>query len=52
MHMKRAFIALELVDESVAENSERISRELLEWFREGAVCIPWVKEVKEVSVKD
>jgi hypothetical protein len=49
---KRAIITVELLDESIIEANEKIARELLDWFREDAVSIPWVKEVKEIIVKD
>lgn len=51
MSGKRAIITAELVDESIRERSEKISQELLEWFRE-AVGIPWIKEVKDITIKD
>lgn len=51
MSGKRVIIIAELVDESLQERSEKIAQELLEWFRE-AVGIPWIKEVKDITVKD
>lgn len=50
MKRKIAIIKVELVDESVVEANEKIARELFEWFREGAIGIPWVKNVKDVAV--
>ena len=52
MSRKKAIITAELVDESVEEPNEKIARELLEWFRESAISIPWVKNVTDVTVKD
>jgi len=52
MKRKRAIITVELVDESIEETDEKIERELLDWFREGAISIPWVKDVKDITVKD
>jgi len=52
MKRKKAIITVELVDESIVEPDEKIERELLEWFREDAISIPWVKDLKDVSAKD
>jgi hypothetical protein len=52
MRRKKAVITVELVDESIEEADEEIARELIEWFREDAPSIPWVREVKDVTVKD
>jgi len=49
---KNAIITVELVDESTEENNKKIERELLDWFREDATSIPWVKNVKDITVKD
>jgi hypothetical protein len=51
MKRKRAIITVELVDESIEETDEKIERELLDWFREDAISIPWVKDVKDITVK-
>lgn len=51
MTRKRAVITLVLVNESVNETDEEIKRELLEWFSEDAISIPWVKEVKNITVE-
>jgi hypothetical protein len=48
---KKAIIIVELVDESAIEDDEKIAQELLNWFREEAIYVPWVKDVKEVLVK-
>ncbi|MGQ9726857.1 MAG: hypothetical protein ACUVQW_05575 [Candidatus Bathycorpusculaceae bacterium] len=52
MKKKKAIITVELVTESTAEDNEKIARELLAWFREDAVYVPWVKDVKEIVVKE
>ena len=52
MKRKRAIITVELVDESIEEADEKIEWELLDWFREDAISIPWVKDVKDITVKD
>jgi hypothetical protein len=52
MKNKKAIITVELVAESKVESNERIVEELLEWFREDLIYIPWVKNVKEVIVKE
>jgi hypothetical protein len=52
MKRKKAIIMVELVDESAEEGSKEIARELLEWFREDAVVVPWVKNVKSIIVED
>jgi hypothetical protein len=52
MKSKKAIITVELIDESAEEANEKIAHELLEWFREDAAAIPWVKNVKNVTVED
>jgi len=51
MRRKRAIITVELIDESIEETDEKIVQELLDWFQEDAISIPWVKDVKEITVK-
>jgi len=51
MKKKKAVITVELIDESLEEADEKITQELLKWFRE-VISIPWVKEVKDITVKD
>jgi len=51
MKRKIAVITVELVDESIEETNERIKQELLDWFQDVA-SIPWVKDVKDITVKD
>jgi hypothetical protein len=52
MNKKTVIIKVELVTESLAEPDEKIVKELFDWFREEVIYIPWVKEVKEITVKD
>jgi hypothetical protein len=52
MKVKRAVVTFELVDESSKESNEKLARELFEWFTKGEVFIPWVKDVKNVKVKN
>ncbi len=52
MKRKKAIITVELVDESLEEINEKIARELLEWFREEAISIPWVKDVQDIIVEN
>ena len=49
---KNAIITVELVDESIVETDEKIEEEFLNWFQEDAISIPWVKAVKDITVKD
>jgi len=49
---KSAIITVELVDESIEETNKKIEQELLDWLREDATSIPWVKNVKDITVKD
>lgn len=51
MKRKMAIIVVELVDESTRERNEKIVQELHNWFREDVVSIPWVKEIRGVTVK-
>jgi Cdc6-like AAA superfamily ATPase len=51
MKRKRAIVILDLVDESVTDKNDNIARELFSWFREDAFSVPWVKDVKGVTVK-
>ncbi|MEM4704775.1 MAG: hypothetical protein QXJ02_06895 [Candidatus Bathyarchaeia archaeon] len=50
--VKTAIIVVELVDESAFESNEKIKRELLDWFCEDAISIPWVKTVRGVTVRE
>jgi hypothetical protein len=48
---KRAVVTVELVDESVVTSNGAIAEELLKWFRDEVVPVPWVKKVKTVVVQ-
>ncbi|MGQ9507143.1 MAG: hypothetical protein ACUVTB_04705 [Candidatus Bathycorpusculaceae bacterium] len=52
MKKKKAMITVELVAESAVEEDKRIVEDLLNWFREDVIYIPWVKDVKDVVVKE
>ncbi len=52
MKRKKAIVTVKLVDESIMESNAAIAKELMDWFQEDAVSIPWVKEVETVIVKD
>jgi hypothetical protein len=52
MRRKKAIITFELVEESTQEKNEKIEQEMFDWIRESAISIPWVKDVKEITVKD
>jgi len=52
MKRKKVIITVELVEESQEEDDKIITNELIDWFREEAVSIPWVKDVKEITVED
>jgi hypothetical protein len=49
---KKAIISVELVDESVETSNSAIVGEMLEWFRDEAVPVPWVKDIKKVVVQE
>ena len=49
---KKAIITFELVDESVETSNSAIVDEMLEWFRDETVPVPWVKEIKKVVVQE
>jgi hypothetical protein len=52
MKKKMAIVMFELVDESMKERNEQIVQELLNWFSEDAVSIPWAKEIRDIAVKE
>jgi hypothetical protein len=49
---KNAVITVELVEESAEESDNKTAEELLNWFKDDANFVPWVKTVKAVSIKD
>ena len=52
MKKKIAVISVDLVDESVKETNEKIVQELHNWFHEDALFIPWVKGIRDITVKE
>ena len=52
MTKKKAVITFELVDESIANSKEAIAEDLLKWFRDEAVPVPLVKDIKKVVVQE
>jgi len=52
MGKRKAIITVELVDESLLEADETITSELLDWFSEDDNVIPWVKNVKQIALKE
>jgi hypothetical protein len=52
MKRKIAIITVELVAESLEGENKDIAKELAEWFEEEAVSVPWVKNVKDVTIKE
>jgi hypothetical protein len=52
MKRKMAVITVELVDESIEDANENIAKELITWFREELVMMPWLKQVRTVAVKE
>jgi hypothetical protein len=49
---KKAVVIVELVDESAGDRNDNIAKDLMNWFREDAVSVPWVKDVKGVTAKE
>jgi len=52
MVKKKAVITAELVQESENEDNKKIVQELLEWFSEEAVTIPWVDKIKNITIEE
>ena len=52
MGRKKAVVTVELVDESAKESDERITQELLDWFKDDSNIVPWVKSVKRIVLQD
>ncbi len=52
MTRKRALVIFELVDESLDESNDHIAEELLAWFKNDAVSVPWVRDVKAVQITE
>ena len=49
---KKATIVIRLVEESAEKSNEMIEKEILEELSKHPPAIPWLKKVKEVTVKD
>ena len=52
MKRKLVVIVAELVDEAAEEKDSVIKQQLVEWFQEDAVLIPWVKELKSIVIQE
>jgi hypothetical protein len=52
MKRKMAVITVELVDESIEDTNENIAKELITWFREELLMMPWVRQVRTVAVRE
>ena len=52
MNKKMVVIVFELVNESLEERNEKVVQELRNWFHEDAVSIPWVKGIRDITVKE
>ena len=49
---KKAVIVVSLVEESAEKTNEEIEKEILDELSSHPPAIPWLKKVKEVTVKD
>jgi len=49
---KLAIMVFELVKEAAEEKDDVIKKQLAEWFREDAILMPWIKELKSITVKE
>jgi hypothetical protein len=52
MKRKLAIMVFELVEEAAEEKNDVIRKQLAEWFREDNVSMPWIKELKSITVKE
>jgi len=52
MKRKLVVIVAELVDEAAQEKDNVIRQQLVEWFQEDAISIPWVKELKSIVIQE
>ncbi|MEM1563876.1 MAG: hypothetical protein QW161_04310 [Candidatus Bathyarchaeia archaeon] len=52
MKRKLVVIVAELVDEAVEEKDNIIKQQLIEWFQEDAISIPWIKELKSIAIEE
>lgn len=51
MKRKKAIVIVELVDEANEEKEDVVKRQIIEWFQEDAVTMPWVRELKSITIK-
>jgi hypothetical protein len=49
---KTAITVVELVDEANEEKDDFVKKQLIEWFQEDAITMPWVKELKSITIKE
>jgi hypothetical protein len=49
---KTAIMVVELVDEANEEKDDFVKKQLIEWFQEDAITMPWVKELKSITIKE
>jgi hypothetical protein len=49
---KLAIMVFELVEEAAEEKDDVIKQQLVEWFREDAISMPWAKELKSIVVEE
>jgi len=49
---KTAIMVVELVDEANEEKDDFVEKQLIEWFQEDAITMPWVKELKSITIKE
>ena len=49
---KKALIIAELLEECDGISNNEVAEEILCWFREDALAVPWVKKFSCVEVRD
>ena len=49
---KKALIMAELLEECDGISNDEVAKEILRWFREDALAVPWVKKFSCVEVRD
>jgi len=49
---KTAIMVVELVDEANEEKDDFVEKQLIEWFQEDTITMPWVKELKSITIKE
>lgn len=52
MKRKTAIMVVELVDEANEEKDDFVEKQLIEWFQEDTITMPWVKELKSITIKE